>query len=686
MVFYPLRAVLLLPFSALENRIGWFFVVHLWIAYFGWLFVGNRLLNRSANSNEGSIPGQSSLAVAITGATYALSGPVFFQIYNPPFLIGACWLPLVMGELMYELEWRDNPQSSRMPSSLFLVSVSMTFLAGDIQSVYHVFLLASLMLLIQAFREGWRFSSSIRRGSLKMSLAVVFIVGITAVQWLPTYYWYRISERSIPSKISTDYAVAWWEFVSVFQPNIFGSLIPSHTRWAQVFDPQKRVWVPSIHLSVFVVCGAFLAVASRAFARTRSRSELDRNLQTTTIINPLIFLFTVVTLLIASLSSLEGSPLDQLWRLTLPIYESFRYSAKWTTFIAWGGCFLAMIGWHEWNPNAASLLIVRRVFLSCLALSIVCLAFHCVATNSQSVSDILRVALHPILDDPLCGPFDYSRSMKLLGWSSLVNILFALSSIMVLRLAKSGRLVTLLGTIAFIQISLAAYDQVVAVNPKVFVSYAGDLDADRIIQENWIWGDRSQKVLLPRVDSSRDENVASANASMQISASEMLVHRQVASRVGKLHLLFGERSFLADFTLRPRAINLAFMQDSKYFWQARPATIENDPSKVIFNGVTIEPTVVGFQYECNGHEELSLPILQDGGWSCDTKDVVILPDSLGSRIRLAVNRGNDNVLLRYFTPGLGIGLGISLFTIVAFCISLVWKATATVHLFRLRPH
>ena len=164
---------------------------------------------------------------------------------------------------------------------------------------------------------------------------------------------------------------------------------------------------------------------------------------------------------------------------------------------------------------------------------------------------------------------------------------------------------------------------------------------------------------------------------MQISASEMLVYRQVASRAGKLHLLFRERSFLADFTLRPRAINLAFMQDSKYFWQARPATIENDPSKVIFNGVTIEPTLVGFQYECNGHEELSLPILQDGGWSCDTKDVMILPDTLGTRIRLEFERGNNTVLLRYFTPGLGIGLGISLFTIVAFCISLVWKTTAT---------
>lgn len=83
-VFYPVRWLLYaMPMSA-DLAIGWYVALHLCLA---------TLTTWIAARWSGLSP----IAASIAAAAYAFSGSVLFLYSNPPFLVGAAWLPLVLG-------------------------------------------------------------------------------------------------------------------------------------------------------------------------------------------------------------------------------------------------------------------------------------------------------------------------------------------------------------------------------------------------------------------------------------------------------------------------------------------------------------------------------------------------------------------------------------------------------------
>ncbi len=83
-VLYPIRYLLFSLPIASETALAWYVALHLILA---------SLAANWAASTSGASRG----AAAIAGVIYPLSGSVFFLYTNPPFLVGAAWLPLVLG-------------------------------------------------------------------------------------------------------------------------------------------------------------------------------------------------------------------------------------------------------------------------------------------------------------------------------------------------------------------------------------------------------------------------------------------------------------------------------------------------------------------------------------------------------------------------------------------------------------
>ncbi|MCG8650165.1 MAG: hypothetical protein MI861_10040, partial [Pirellulales bacterium] len=90
--FYPVRYLIyLLPWSA-STAMAWYVVFHLGLA--SWT------AQRCARW-----AGATRLSATASGIIYPLSGAVLFLYTNPPFLVGAAWLPIALGAMISRDRW-----------------------------------------------------------------------------------------------------------------------------------------------------------------------------------------------------------------------------------------------------------------------------------------------------------------------------------------------------------------------------------------------------------------------------------------------------------------------------------------------------------------------------------------------------------------------------------------------------
>lgn len=322
-VCYPIRyAIFSLPVET-ETAIAWYVVLHFLIASITawwaarWSAVGP-------------------IAAAIAGVVYPLSGSLLFLYTNPPFLVGAAWLPLVLGVMVCRIE-----MSITARILIGGVSMAMMILGGDPQTALHGMILAAMVWVVRLVRR----SDDNIPWQLLVAIPCLAAV-LTMPQMAASVSWSRQSERTEPPQAdgwldppvvgslryrAYQYSLAPWHTLELATPSAFGSLLPENRRISRLIPGDGRTWTPSIYMGMLVA----VALLS-AFGRRRA-DGVDPWLMMGAVSLVmamghfgLVWWMQTVTGTMADLDSAAGGPYWILYRF-VPGYDAFRYPVKWLT-------------------------------------------------------------------------------------------------------------------------------------------------------------------------------------------------------------------------------------------------------------------------------------------------------------------------------------------------------------------
>ena len=324
----------------------------------------------------------SSTAAMVGGLSYALSGSVFYQIYNAPFLVGAAWLPLAL-EATVEVVLSPRIGTARKLG----IALSLMLLGGDSQTAYHVLLILLALLLCTRRVETVHGEPGDSRNASKWksiwfaAIGLALAVAMSAVQLFPSSGRVANSERADFRHARTvwelsgvgtddfawdgllakteggthhhrvfDFSVGPWRLVELAFPNVFGYLMPQNSRWLKALPGEGRTWTPSLYFGLIPLGCVVVTIANRKSIDRRIRWML------------FVAIFFVVAAmgvygvgwLLGEVGRLAGwapscGPAfgGLYWLLTvlLPGYVYFRYPAKLWVIAAAGLSVAAAAGW-----------------------------------------------------------------------------------------------------------------------------------------------------------------------------------------------------------------------------------------------------------------------------------------------------------------------------------------------------
>lgn len=342
-VFYPLRMLIYAPSWSAETALGVYVVLHLIIASLTAYHAARRF-----RCDPGS--------AAIAGLVYPLSGMVLFLATNPPFLVGAAWMPLLLTPL---IAWRTNVKPRvgiGRPVVVPAIAMAMIILGGDPPTALHAMILA---VIVQATRLAARFCSRTGAPCKPSPIAIVVqmagVVALASVLAAPqiaaSLAWSARSDRvqhaSAPGRPKVhDQAYAFsvppWRMAELVAPNLYGSPWPVNTRWDRLaFDdgrrrPETALWTPSLYSGLLL---PVLLVLRWTRRRPVSRIHFSRD--------GCVLLIVFVLSMGAAMGAY--GPVYRWLHEFVPGYDSLRYPAKWLPFAAFSlaiGC-ARMVRWHR---------------------------------------------------------------------------------------------------------------------------------------------------------------------------------------------------------------------------------------------------------------------------------------------------------------------------------------------------
>ncbi len=402
-LFYPLRALWLLPWLSVAQRFSLVIVVHLWLAAAGVRFAARRLK-------------VSDDAAWLAGISYSLSCPVVFQHSNLIYLCSASWLGFALGAL---LRWLSADAAHNTRSCLwFAAACSLMVLAGDPHTAVNTFIVASLGILWQTASNLGRVPaenvSTVRqplaiglRSSAWLLAAMLMVTITTAIQWIPALRWSQHSQRlnapldtlnhtapeldavfssaEAPVPRIYDFSLSPWHVATGVWPTLGGNYLPLNSRWFSAIPGEGRMWVPSLYGGCLP---GLLALASLFHKRTASAVwllalALFSLLAAFGNYSPIWLIREVLNDIGLGWLS-QSLPRDHVssvyWLLTklVPGYDVFRYPAKWSVWFSAAWCLLAGLQWDRYAGNLHKLLTKRANLLllglsslgACLAISL----------------------------------------------------------------------------------------------------------------------------------------------------------------------------------------------------------------------------------------------------------------------------------------------------------------------------
>ncbi|KAA1258963.1 Bacterial membrane protein YfhO [Rubripirellula obstinata] len=532
-VLYPARyAIGCLPVSA-ECQIAWYVALHLILA---------SLLARVAAARMGC----GRWGRMVVGLTYPLSGSVFFLYCNPPFLVGAAWLPLVMSMLITS---GSTSAGRRIAASAF--ALSMMLLAGDPQTALHVVMLCCFVIGVRftlngmqkAFpvfhlsrlRERWKPLDHLASEIGILIAAAVLAVAMTGPQIAASISWTAQSDRAyfgISQSEAMQYSVAPWHFAELFTPSLFGNLFPINQRISALIPGDGQMWTPTLFMGLLPA----VMLLDRLLRWRRTRHDV----------------WLVVAMLAAVLAMGHFGVSSWLHEF-FPGYSTLRYPAKWLPFFAIG-VSMALAGWMD----DRSFLDARRAFV--LAGTILALA----------IIAVYWLPLKPgsIPTDEFWGPLDLDGARH----SIMLSLVFSLASLLVFLIVfwkfRSSKPKWIAGSIVVLlmmELSWSASNQVQLVS----------VDGEQKVMQGLMNDDtkKPERLLRMQTDSAWPEDWKTSSSDDRMLEVES---HQRASLFGRWHLM-GEHSVVNNFvSIRSR--------NHAMFWRAI-AKLEQDKATIDWNAI-----------------------------------------------------------------------------------------------------
>lgn len=286
-VFYPLRILVYRLIPSPVTAIAWYVALHLILAA-----IAIHVAAKSAGAGR--------LGCSLAVLAYPLAGPVFFLIYNPPFLVGAAWMPIALAGGLQLLQ-----RTSLRWIAITAFSLAMPVLGGDPQTTVHGLMLGTITMMV-------RVATSIGRGGERpfypvIGLSAAAILGgcIAAPQLAASIDWGMQSGRLAGYSAAEryDFNVLPWRWMELVIPEASGRLFPTNTRLSQAIPGDGRAWVVTLSAGILS-----LVLAMDRYLR-RGWDFWDWLL-------PIGLLFSMA---------------GPYWLLVtaVPGYEAFRYPSKW---------------------------------------------------------------------------------------------------------------------------------------------------------------------------------------------------------------------------------------------------------------------------------------------------------------------------------------------------------------------
>lgn len=307
----------------------------------------------------------------LAAISYSLACPVFFQLSNQIYLFGAAWNGFALGALIAS----SRPQTAKgylKYACLFAIATSLMLLAGDPQSAANAWLIAFFAVAVRyaiVFFGKHGNAPKVRPFSSFLPISSAWLIGfvlfiaVTAIQWMPSSRLAALTVRSdqiwkheghvkplrelnqlvdsIPDEPHRIYAFSLspWHLFSVAIPFVGGHYQPENARWFSLISAEGRMWLPSIFF------GFIPLMLSIGLAKSRPSTLQMKWLFGLALLCFLAALgsYSAVWLMRQTLAVFADDWTNQLpsdgvtslyWLLTfVPGYESFRYPAKWTTWL-----------------------------------------------------------------------------------------------------------------------------------------------------------------------------------------------------------------------------------------------------------------------------------------------------------------------------------------------------------------
>lgn len=320
---YPIRYLCFaLPLSA-EVSMAWYVALHLILA--------SVAADRAARW-AGCSPGGS----AVAGLLYPLSGPVLFLYCNPPFLVGAAWLPLVLGALTARPQLSE-PARTRVAA----VALAMMVLGGDPQTAAHAILCgAGVWGVCRVARRRKSAGPPLRPIVLaslwaalltapQLAASIDWSAGSTRVRSPETVAWWQPPPRGTQRHEAYQYSLPPWHLAELATPAAFGSLFPEYRRLSALIPGDGRVWTPTLYIGALTLV-ALTAAVTRGACGVPARWPILAGVSLLAALGSFGAVWWLQTLagLGGGIDSAIGGPYWWLYNF-LPGYDAFRYPAKW---------------------------------------------------------------------------------------------------------------------------------------------------------------------------------------------------------------------------------------------------------------------------------------------------------------------------------------------------------------------
>ncbi len=383
-LFYPPRRLIHALVGDAEQALAWYVVIHL-------------LLAAATAGYAARLAGASRQGSAWASLVYPLAGPILFLACNPPFLVGAAWMPLALAS-GFRLQQRFTTRDWLLTA----VGLAMPILGGDPQVSIHVVLIGFgcwllSPLLLDRQRPDRRYWYSLAATSGRLVSALLLAILLAAPQIAASADWARQSIRYVagPTSETYDFSVAPWHWLELVIPFLSGQLFPIYTRISHLLPGDGRTWAVTLHTGLLPL--VWLLVRYRRLGWRR----LDR---------------WDWLLPIGLIGSLGGS----YWLLVnlVPGYSGFRYPAKWLVFASLG--IAIAVARTASGASRLTLIRTRRALVAVLAIGLLASTATVLALEFTPPDLLLR-------QDSQWGPLNHHDAI--VGVTKSLTLIFAIGLI-----------------------------------------------------------------------------------------------------------------------------------------------------------------------------------------------------------------------------------------------------------------